>query len=731
MIASRSAIVGMTVVSILLLSGLVGLSSALAPYHSTTALPTISVNRGASHGLGGKLGPNLNTCTGTPWCVADTLLLANNTLLPGNVLPGSVPDLYPYAEVYDSGTGQVFVSQWGAAMNVSVISDSSNKITARVPIPPLNYSTEPFGMAYDSAKNEVFVADRWANNVTVISDKNDKLVTTIHVGTNPYDIAYDSAKGELFVTNWQSDNVSVISDSNNSIAASINIGPLSTYPYGIAYDSAKGELFVADSGCFLACGPGNVSVICDGSVPSCGTANSVAATIPVGSEPIGIAYDSAKSEIFVTNTNSSTVSVISDATNKVLTSIKLNTSLYGGGQGPTAIEYDSANSEMIVANGALNAVNVISDSTNAVIETVATGVGTNGIAIDTGTGNIYAINYDDSTVSILTHGIAPSSGLVSVALNPPSATVGTLSGTTASFTAIPACSTACPAGTTYTWAITNSAMGSLNSTSGNPVTFTAKSSTGTVALFVNATLGGKTAGTSAIITITTTAAIVLTGVSLSAQSFTVQSGGTQQFSAVPVCDPGPCVVSEISYAWSLHSTLLGTLNSTTGSVVMFTAGNTVGTVGLTLNATFGGKTVRSDSTITVSSSSGSSSSFFSTETILLIGVLAVVVVVVIVVVLLVTRKRKRGQAPQPQGPAPAYGAQQPPQAQYQPAPAVQAPPAAPAPASSPAPAPAPAVPPTSNVPPPQALRPCPYCGVQNHGDYAFCQKCGKQLPPPR
>jgi len=46
-----------------------------------------------------------------------------------------------------------------------------------------------------------------------------------------------------------------------------------------------------------------------------------ATTIPVGSGPIGVAFDSNLNEIFVTNSRSNTVSVISDAANRVTATI--------------------------------------------------------------------------------------------------------------------------------------------------------------------------------------------------------------------------------------------------------------------------------------------------------------------------------------------------------------------------------------------------------------------------
>ena len=71
-------------------------------------------------------------------------------------------------------------------------------------------------------------------------------------------------------------------------------------PTGAAYDSSKGEVFVANSA------SDSVSVISD-------STNDVVATVTVGTSPIGMEYDSSKGEIFVTNTQSDSVSVISDS----------------------------------------------------------------------------------------------------------------------------------------------------------------------------------------------------------------------------------------------------------------------------------------------------------------------------------------------------------------------------------------------------------------------------------
>src|SRR6266849_1704959 len=69
------------------------------------------------------------------------------------------------------------------------------------------------------------------------------VVATVNVGIAPFGLAYDSAKGEVFVTNDGSNTVSVISDTNNAVVATVSLG---VGPLGVAYDSAKGEVFVTN-----------------------------------------------------------------------------------------------------------------------------------------------------------------------------------------------------------------------------------------------------------------------------------------------------------------------------------------------------------------------------------------------------------------------------------------------------------------------------------------------------
>src|SRR3989454_3383179 len=139
-------------------------------------------------------------------------------------------------------------------------------------------------------------------------------------------------------------------------------------PVAVAYDSGKGELFVTNSN--------SVSVISDAT-------NAVVASIPVGSG--GVAYDSGKGELFVTNPGSNCVSVISDATNAVVASIP-------AGAFPGGVAYDLGEGELVVTNEFADTVTVISDATNAVVATIPVGSNPFAVGDDSGGGGGFVAN---------------------------------------------------------------------------------------------------------------------------------------------------------------------------------------------------------------------------------------------------------------------------------------------------------------------------------------------------
>jgi YVTN family beta-propeller protein len=317
------------------------------------------------------------TPTGAPtrWAVNHTLVIFNNSLLPGNFpvpldsVAGSASSL-----AYDNLSGEIYVGDFGDS--ISVISDSTNKVVDLFePFATTQYLTS---IVYDYKNNEIFTQYTGTpGTIAVTSAATNTLVTTITVGDvseyNTNGLAYDSGLGEVFASNGGSGNVSVISTATNKVVASINIP--GGVPYALGYDPGTHQVFVAnDTSGFY---DDNVSVINDSS-------NTVVKIIDVGIYPDAFAYDGGKGEMFVANEYSATVSVINDTTDAVLTAV-------GVAAVPKAMAYDPAQHEVFVTCGNSNE-SVISDASNTVVATIPLVFAVNGAAYDSGQGEVWTLN---------------------------------------------------------------------------------------------------------------------------------------------------------------------------------------------------------------------------------------------------------------------------------------------------------------------------------------------------
>jgi len=179
------------------------------------------------------------------------------------------------------------------------------------------------------------------------------------------------------------------------VTATIKVGGA---PWGVAYDSGKSEVFVVNSA------SNNVLVISD-------STNAVVATVPVGSSPYRAVYDSAKSEIFVANYGANTVSVISDSANAVVATVPV-------GIHPASFTYDSVKGEVFVANSGAGTVSVISDNTNAVVATLTVGLGPYDLAYDSVKGEVFVANSGARSVSIISDSTNTIGATVSVGSGP-------------------------------------------------------------------------------------------------------------------------------------------------------------------------------------------------------------------------------------------------------------------------------------------------------------------------
>ena len=288
----------------------------------------------------------------------------------------------PSGVVYDSGNGEIYVSEWNCGIVgngcVYAISGSTDAVVSKIVV-----GSTPEGLAYDSATGMIYVANLDAGSVgtvMAISDATNSVVATISLGTSPdpSSVAYDINDGYVYVTEQNAKAVAVLS--GNAIMATVSVG---TVPGAAAYDNQNGYVYVANTG------SGDVSVL---------SGTSVVSTITVGSSPQGVAYDSANGDIYVVNSGSSSVSVIA-GTSVVAT-------ISSAGSGLDGIAFDGASTYLYASSSRNNQLTVLSGATNSVIGSVSVPGNPGGIAYDSANGYVYEANIWQNTVSVVSSALS-------------------------------------------------------------------------------------------------------------------------------------------------------------------------------------------------------------------------------------------------------------------------------------------------------------------------------------
>ena len=167
----------------------------------------------------------------------------------------------------------------------------------------------------------------------------------------------------------------------DSVVATITVG---TGPYGAIYNPITGHVYTADT--FSS----TVSVIDTAS-------NTVISTIhlPNNYTPRELALDSRRNYIYTANIFSNTLSVIDAATNNVIDTIQSSGSIVDG------VTYDPVNDHMYAVNAGSGSVSVIDGATRTVIDTIAIGSDPKQGVFDPQNGLTYIPNRGSGTISVI------------------------------------------------------------------------------------------------------------------------------------------------------------------------------------------------------------------------------------------------------------------------------------------------------------------------------------------
>jgi YVTN family beta-propeller protein len=467
--------------------------------------------------------------------------------------------------------------------NVTLLAPATADQIASVPLPLYQgiYWVSPDGVVWDPANDDLYLTDGTLNNtVTVVNVPAEVPVHWIGTGSLPYGITLDPTNGLVYVTDRGATALTVITPSTQSATGAVNVG---INPEGIAYDALTGYLYVADWG------SNNVSVIDP-------TTQLQVVSLPVGAEPLAVASATAIGNISVANEAQGTISLIGipGAAVNTLVSVAITpdpgtvqvgnsasfsatpTCSLGACPGGTTYTWSLTNGLATLGSPTGSPVSVTAGAT----------AGFDGLFVNATLSGTTVEGGPD--IVTITTGAAPT--LASVSVSPTPGSVQT--GNAETFTASVACTGGpCPAGSTYSWTLTNG-MGTLSPTATATEIFTAGSTPGLDNLFVNATLNSVTVQSIATpITITAPPPPVLSGVTISPSGELVFPSSSNSFTASITCAGGACPAGA-TYSWTLTNTL-GTLTATTTATETFNAGTTLGEDNLFVNATLNSVTVQS------------------------------------------------------------------------------------------------------------------------------------------
>ena len=188
-----------------------------------------------------------------------------------------------------------------------------------------------------------------------------------------------------------------------TITATVNVG---TGPFSAAVNPVTNKIYVVNRN------SNNVTVI-DGAT------NTVTATVTVGTTPVYVGVNTVTNKIYVSNATSNNVTVIDGSTNTATATVTT-------GGNPDAVVINPVTNKIYVANQGGNNVTVIDGATNATTTvTNPNGLGALSAAVNPVTNKIYVANFNSGTITVIdgatntvTANLGAGTGPAGVAVNP-------------------------------------------------------------------------------------------------------------------------------------------------------------------------------------------------------------------------------------------------------------------------------------------------------------------------
>lgn len=242
--------------------------------------------------------------------------------------------LLPSAVAVNPQTGLAYITNMGSSI-LSVLDQASGSW-----LPSIQLGAPSEGIAIQASRNRAYVTT-YDKTVLVVDLSSGSVVKTMRDGSfkTTNDVVVDPRRPRAYVQNEGANAISVVNTLTNRVIATIDTGHASN---AIALDAIARRLYVGND-------DGTLSV-----VDTANDANTIVATIAVGSGIGGVAVNPSLHRAYSTNFLDNTVSEVDTSTNLVLGSVAV-------GSDPTGIAIDSAYNREFVAGYYANYVTVLGE----------------------------------------------------------------------------------------------------------------------------------------------------------------------------------------------------------------------------------------------------------------------------------------------------------------------------------------------------------------------------------
>ena len=261
-------------------------------------------------------------------------------------------------------------------------------------------SSQPWGVAVNPNTNRVYVANFAGGWVNVYDATTLTHLTDVYIGPELTFVKVNPQTNMVFAASHQDNSAAIIDGASNTLLAKKNTG---AGTWGLAVNTNLNRVYVGsrDAGSIVTLdGNNGFSNISGQTIRACPGDRS---------SPYSLEFDPVRNQLYVACSTDGSV-------NQLVTYMAVGAGLFGvaptaigegGDDGGGGIAVNSTTGHVFVTNSQSNTVSVVSGVTYNVLATVSTGLSPFGDAVDSTTGRVYVVNRDSDNISVFSDVFGP------------------------------------------------------------------------------------------------------------------------------------------------------------------------------------------------------------------------------------------------------------------------------------------------------------------------------------